>query len=177
MREPAPNPAALLASFARVASGVEVVVRHGGGSALMGAQVGDGRLDLAFVSLHEPPPRRRAHHALGAADPARVQRRPSPGARDRVELGELTASASPIFRRSGARASSTIARSPPPAITRTIAYEINDTSTLLEFARHGLAVTMLPASIAGRTPGIVLVPIGGMHRGSASASPCRPSGD
>jgi DNA-binding transcriptional LysR family regulator len=44
-------------------------------------------------------------------------------------------------------------------ITRTVAYEVNDTATMVEFIRHGLAIGMLPRSLVETTGDIVFVPI------------------
>jgi DNA-binding transcriptional LysR family regulator len=44
-------------------------------------------------------------------------------------------------------------------ITRTITYEVNDTATMVEFIRNGLAIGMLPRSILATTSDIVCVPI------------------
>jgi DNA-binding transcriptional LysR family regulator len=44
-------------------------------------------------------------------------------------------------------------------VTRSIAYEVNDTATMVEFIRNGLAIGMLPESIVGTTADIAVVPI------------------
>jgi DNA-binding transcriptional LysR family regulator len=44
-------------------------------------------------------------------------------------------------------------------VTRTIAYEVNDTATMVEFIRTGLAVGMLPASLVDNADEIAFVPI------------------
>ena len=44
-------------------------------------------------------------------------------------------------------------------ITRTVAYEVNDTATMVEFIRHGLAIGMLPRSLVETTGDVVFVPI------------------
>ena len=46
-------------------------------------------------------------------------------------------------------------------VTRTIAYEVNDTSSVIGFIRHGLAIGLLPASLIEDTDGILFVPIRG----------------
>jgi DNA-binding transcriptional LysR family regulator len=45
-------------------------------------------------------------------------------------------------------------------VRRSVTYEVNDTASMLEFIRTGLAAGMLPASFAHGTEGIVFVPIG-----------------
>ncbi len=44
-------------------------------------------------------------------------------------------------------------------VTRTIAYEVNDTATMIELIRSGLAVGMLPRSLVETTTELVFVPI------------------
>lgn len=160
MREPAPNPAALLAEFAATHPEVDVQVRHGGGSAEMAEQVADGRLDLGFVSLQQAVPGVRL---ITLADmPMQLvcaAGHPLAG-RQQVELVELTEERfADLPPRWGTRIVNDRAFS-LAQVQRTIAYEINDTSSLLEFIRHGLAVGILPASIVGHTPGVASVPIG-----------------
>jgi DNA-binding transcriptional LysR family regulator len=149
MRTPAPNPPAILAAFRRDHPGVTVRVRHGGGSRDMAAQVADGRLDLALVSLREPV----AGIALET-----LTRQP---------VGLICPLGHPLARRSSLRLAD-IADEPfvelPPAwgtrinndhafaaagLAREVAYEINDTASLVEFVRHGLGVALFPRSLVG----------------------------
>lgn len=44
-------------------------------------------------------------------------------------------------------------------LTRTIAYEVNDTATMVDFIRNQLAIGMLPRSLIDTTANIVFVPI------------------
>jgi DNA-binding transcriptional LysR family regulator len=44
-------------------------------------------------------------------------------------------------------------------VTRTVTYELNDTASMIEFIRHGLAVGMLPTSLVDTTADIAFVPI------------------
>ena len=46
-------------------------------------------------------------------------------------------------------------------VTRTITYEVNDTATMVEFIRNGLAIGMLPRSLVETTGDIVFVPARG----------------
>src|SRR6202035_5331306 len=46
-------------------------------------------------------------------------------------------------------------------VTRTITYEVNDTASVIEFVRHGLAVSMVPASFVADTSGLALIAIRG----------------
>jgi DNA-binding transcriptional LysR family regulator len=161
MRAPAPNPAALVASFADSHPGVDVLVRHGGGSAEMAEQVADGRLDLGFVSLQGAAP------GVALTEVARLP------------MNLVCATAHPLAGRTSVTlqeiAGERFADLPPlwgtrivndrvfaaAGIHRAVRYEVNDTGSLLEFARHNLAVTILPPSIVGYTPDLSSITIEG----------------
>jgi DNA-binding transcriptional LysR family regulator len=44
-------------------------------------------------------------------------------------------------------------------LRRNVAYEINDTASIPDFVRHGLAVAIMPPSFAEDATGIVFTPI------------------
>lgn len=44
-------------------------------------------------------------------------------------------------------------------VTRQIAFEVNDTASVIDFIRHGLAVGLLPASLFEDAGGITFVPL------------------
>jgi DNA-binding transcriptional LysR family regulator len=44
-------------------------------------------------------------------------------------------------------------------VSRTVTYELNDTASMIEFIRHGLAVGLLPTSLVDTTGDITFVPI------------------
>jgi DNA-binding transcriptional LysR family regulator len=159
MRPPAPNPAAILAQFGDSHPGVDVIVTHGGGSATMADQVRDGHLDLAFVSLQPPitgveltPLTSQPIELVCSVDHPLAQRTD-------VELsmlgGEVFADLPPQW---GTRILNDRAFA-AAGVTRTIRYEINDTSTLVEFVRSGLAITLFPQSLIGLADGVAMVPI------------------
>lgn len=159
MRPPAPNVAALLASFRRTHPKVEVRVRHGGGSAMMAGQVRAGDLDLGFLSLSGGQPglsltplsRQAIDLACSAGHPL--------ASREWVELSELRDEVfADLPAMWGTRILNDQAFGAAKA-SRTITYEINDTSTLVEFVRYGLAITLMPRSLIGETADIVSVPI------------------
>ncbi|MDQ8043203.1 MAG: LysR family transcriptional regulator [Solirubrobacteraceae bacterium] len=159
MRPPAPNVASVLAAFGRSHPRVDVRVRHGGGSLMMAEQIADGRLDLGFLSAVEarsdldliPLSRQPIQFACSTEHPLA----------DRASI-DLDAVAGEVWadlpRRWGTRELNDHAFAAAGA-TRSIAYEINDTSTLVEFVRHGLAVTMLPQSLIGDREGIASIPV------------------
>jgi DNA-binding transcriptional LysR family regulator len=159
MRHPAPNVAAILSSFGRTHPGVAVQVRHGGGSLMMAEQVADARLDLAFVSGVEVRPdlelaplsRQPIEFACSVDHPL--------ASTTGIELEAVAAETwADLPPRWGTRELNDRAFAAAGA-TRTIAYEINDTSSLVEFIRYGLAVTMLPKSLIGDRDGIASIPV------------------
>jgi DNA-binding transcriptional LysR family regulator len=150
----------MLAAFRAEHPGVDLTVRHAGGSAEMAREVRDGRLDLAFVALPggafpglELVPLASepivlvvaAGHALASG-------------RD-VELAALrdeTLVDLPV----GWGTRMAVDRSFAAAgVSRTIAYEVNDTATMVEFIREGLAVGLLPRSFVEATGDIAFVPV------------------
>lgn len=44
---------------------------------------------------------------------------------------------------------------------RTITYEVNDAASVIEFVRHGLALSLLPASVVEGSEPLRLIPIRG----------------
>ena len=44
-------------------------------------------------------------------------------------------------------------------VTRTVTYEVNDTATMIDFIRNGLAIGLLPRSLVETTGDIAFVPI------------------
>lgn len=161
MRPPAPNPAALIASFAERHPLVEVAVGHGGGSLQMIEQIRDGRLDLAFVSAHAP--QRGVDLTVLSTQNAALL---CPAGHDlagrsSVALDELTSAPfADLPRLWGTRTINDRAFA-AAGLERTIAYEINDTSTLVEFVRAGLAVALLPASLVADRTDLATVAIEG----------------
>ncbi len=161
MRPPAPNPAQLIASFGETHPLVEVVVGHGGGSLAMIEQVAAGRLDLAFVSAQSPQP---------GVDltPLSVQQvsvlcpESHPFARRRsLTLADVAAEPCadlPLLWGTRTENDRVFAAA---GLRREIAYEINDTSTLVEFVRAGLAIALLPMSLVADERGLVAVPLRG----------------
>jgi len=149
----------LLAAFRERHPGVELRLRQGS-SADMAAQVRDGRLDFAFAAL---PGRRHAGLTLTP-----LGREPMPLAvhaghrlagRADVELAALVdepfADGPPNWgtRLIGDRAFAAA------GLQRRVTLEVNDTGTLVELVRHGLAVAFLAPSFIRDPEGIALVPV------------------
>ena len=153
------NIARLMAAFHTDHPDVELHARQGS-SGEMAAQVRDGRLDFAFVALpsrrapglrltplgHEPMPLavHESHRLAGRAD---------------VELAALTdesfADGPPNW---GTRVAVDRAFA-AAGIERRVTLEVNDTQTLVDFVRHGLAAAFLAPSFVRDPAGIALVPV------------------
>lgn len=151
--------AALLAAFRADHPDVELRARQGH-SADMAAQVRDGGLDFAFLAL----PRRRAGGLrltpLGREPMLLAVHERHPLAR-RTDV-ELTALGDEVFADGpetwGTRM--TVDRAFAAAgAERHVTVEVNDTQTLVDFVRHGLAAAFLPPSLVRGAPGIALVPV------------------
>jgi DNA-binding transcriptional LysR family regulator len=152
--------AGVLAVFRTEHPGVEVNIRHSGGSSEMAREVREGRLDLAFVALPDDGPpglkliplaREPIMLAVPAGHPL--------SQRAQVKLSELVGEAL-VDLPAGWGIRMAVDRSFAAAgVTRDITYEVNDTATMVDFIRNGLAVGLLPPSLV-ETPGdVVFVPI------------------
>jgi DNA-binding transcriptional LysR family regulator len=128
----------------------------------MTAKITDGQLDLAFVAL--PDQRFPGVELIPLASEPIMLAVPADhplAARTRVELAALGAETIIDFpdgwgiRIANDRAFATA------GVTRTIAYEVNDTASVIGFIRHGLAIGLLPPSLIEHTDGIAFVPIRG----------------
>jgi len=149
-----------LAAFRAEHPAVTVTIRHAGGSVEMADAVGEGRLDLAFVAL--PGDRwpgvdltaiARESIALAVATTHRLSGRAG------VDLAELQ-DETLIDLPSGWGTRMANDRSFAAAgLRRTVAYEVNDTASLIDFVRHGLAIGMVPPSFVLGIDGITVVPI------------------
>lgn len=155
--------AGVLAEFRSEHPGVEVQIRQGG-SLEMTTKVRDGELDLAFVAL--PDQRFPGVELLPLASEPMVLAMAADhplASRNRIELAALGAETIIDFPDGwGIRMANDRAFA-AAGVTRRIAYEVNDTSNVIGFVRHGLAVGLLPASLFEDADGVVFVPI----RGSA----------
>ncbi len=152
----------VLAQFHSEHPGVQLEIRHGGGSSEMAAKVRDGQLDLAFVAFPDqrfpgieltPLAREPIVLAVPAAHPL--------ARRARVDLAALRAETIVDFPGGwGIRMSNDRAFA-AAGVTRTVTYEVNDTASVIGLIRHGLAVGLLPASLFENAEGIAFVAITG----------------
>lgn len=150
----------LLAAFRSDHPGVSVSVRHVGGSQAMADGVREGRLDLAFLSAIDG----RAHGLLltPLASEAMILACPPShplAGRSDVELSDL--SDEPFVELPegwGTRLASDRAFA-LAGVRRTVTYEVNDTASLADYVREGLAISLLPPSLGANVPELVFVPI------------------
>jgi len=153
----------LLAEFREDHPLVEVHIRHAaGGSGEMAAQVREGRLDLAFVSL---PMRELPGVRLTplAAEPIMVVAPATHPLANRRTVALAALAGEPLVEFPegwGIRMASDRAFA-AAGVTRTILYEVNDTASVVEFIRHGLALGLLPASLVEDATGLATIPIRG----------------
>jgi DNA-binding transcriptional LysR family regulator len=151
---------ALLAAFQARHPDVTVNVRHTGGSSAMADDVREGRLDLAFVALPgrrwpglELLPLTREPIALVVPAGHRLS------ARTGVELAELQ-DETMVDHPSEWGTRIAIDRAFAAAgVRRAVAYEVNDTTSVIEFIRHGLAIGLLPPSFVAGVDDVATVPI------------------
>lgn len=149
-----------LAAFRAEHPAVDVAIRHSGGSSEMAREVIDGRLDLAFVALpgNAPPGLKLiplASEPIMLAVPAG---HPLAG-RTGIQLA-LLHDQTIVDLPAGWGVRMAVDRSCAAAgVTRSIAFEVNDTATMVEFIRNGLAIGMLPRSLVDSDDEIAFVPI------------------
>ncbi|HEX4108678.1 MAG TPA: LysR family transcriptional regulator [Solirubrobacteraceae bacterium] len=151
--------AGVLAAFRAEHPGVGVQIRHSGGSSELARDVRDGRLDLAFVAFpgDSPPGVELLPLACEPIMLAMPAGHPL-AARTDVELSALRDEPL-VDLPAGWGIRMAVDRAFAAAgLSRTITYEVNDTATMLELIRNGLAIGMLPRSLADGTRDIVFVP-------------------
>jgi DNA-binding transcriptional LysR family regulator len=152
--------AGVMAVFRAEHPGVEVAVRHAGGSSEMAREVIDGRLDLAFVAIPGgPPPGLRLIELSSEPIMLAVPAGHPLAGRARVDLASLS-DQTLVDVPAGWGIRMAVDRSFTAAgVTRSIAFEVNDTATMVEFIRNGLAIGLLPPSFVDAATEIAFVPI------------------
>jgi DNA-binding transcriptional LysR family regulator len=151
--------AKLLAQFHGDHPAVEISVRHMP-SAEIADQVRDGRFDLGFLSLiNEQPPGLVLTHLASEVMMLATGSRHRLAGRKEIDLTELQdepfADGPPGW---GSRMASDRAFSLARA-DRNVVFEMNDVASLIDFVREGLAVALIPPSLAEQAPEISLIPI------------------
>jgi DNA-binding transcriptional LysR family regulator len=152
--------AGILAAFRAEHPAVEVEILHVGGSSEMAHEVRDGRLDLAFVALPGDGPSGLELIPL-AREPIMLAVAAGHPLADRTDI-ELAAlrDETLVDLPTGWGIRMAVNRSFAAAgVTRTVTYEVNDTATMIDFIRNGLAIGLLPRSLVETTEDIAFVPI------------------
>jgi DNA-binding transcriptional LysR family regulator len=153
--------AGVLAAFCAEHPGVEVKLHHSdGGSREMARDVIEGRMDLAFLSLPDDGPPGLELIPL-ASEPIMLA---VPAGHPLAKSADIELSAlcdeTLVDLAAGWGIRMAVDRSFAAAgVTRSIAYEVNDGATMVEFIRNGLAIGMLPESLVETTDTIAFVPI------------------
>jgi DNA-binding transcriptional LysR family regulator len=152
--------AAVLAAFRAEHPGVVVQIRHSGGSSEMAGDVREGRLDLAFVALPGKGPPGIELTPLASEPILLAVPAGHPLAKRAGTELEALSDESLVDLPAGWGIRMAVDRSFAAAgLTRTVTYEVNDTATMVEFIRNGLAIGMLPRSLVEATASIVFVPL------------------
>jgi DNA-binding transcriptional LysR family regulator len=165
--------ASVVADFHAEHPDVRVHLRQSG-SADLAEMVRDGRVDLAIVSVPDPPPGvvltplAAEPIVLVCAAGHRLARRA------KVELAQLAdepfADLPPTW---GTRIRDDRAFT-AAGVRRRIEYEVNDVASVIDLVRHGLAIALLPASFIGDDPTVALVRLG-RHAPTFATSVAAPS--
>jgi DNA-binding transcriptional LysR family regulator len=153
--------AGLLAEFRSEHPAVHVQIHHGS-SLEMTTKVREGELDLAFVAA--PDQRFPGVELLPLASEPIVLAVPTDhplAALTRVKLARLGTETMIDFPAGWGIRTANDRAFAAAGVTRSIAYEVNDTASVVGFIRHGLAIGLLPASLVENPDGVVFVPIRG----------------
>lgn len=150
----------LLGAFRELHPGVGVTIRHAGGSSEMANEVRDGRLDLAFVALPgrnwpgvEFIPLTSEEIAVIVPDRHRLARRRT------IDLAQLQGETLVELPRGWGTRMAIDRAFAAAGVPRTIDYEVNDTASMIEFIRQGLAIGLLPPSFVDDVDGVAVIPV------------------
>lgn len=153
--------ASLIAGFQTEHPLVTVTVRHVGGSQSLAENVREGVLDLGILSLPGDYPGLSftelgrepmllacaATHRLAGRDSVPLLELADEPFVDGPEGWGIRLASDQLFLRAG--------------ITRTLRYEVNDSLSIVEFVAAGLAVALIPPSMAEHVRGVQLIPLEG----------------
>jgi DNA-binding transcriptional LysR family regulator len=150
----------LIARFRAEHPAVDVQVSHVGGSVHMADEVRTGRLDLAFLSLPDRRPSGLDLTLIGREEMRLACPRDHPLAtRTDVELGALADEPFAEFPQGWGTRMATDRAFAAVGVSRTIAYEVNDVASVVEFVSAGLAIAVIAGSLVVAGDDVVLVPI------------------
>jgi DNA-binding transcriptional LysR family regulator len=152
----------LIAGFQTEHPLVTVTARHVGGSERIAAHVREGSLDLGILSLPGESSGLELTE-LGREPMLLACRRGHPLAqRASVSLAELVDE--PFVDGPPGWGMRTVTDDAFAAagVSRTLRFEINDSLSIVQFVAEGLAIALLPPSIAASAPSVCLVPLKGV---------------
>jgi len=150
---------AVLARFRAEHPEVEIRLRQGSSTGLL-AEVGEGRLDFAFLAQAGTPPRGLSLTLLGEDPLVFVCASGHPLAgRSRLTLADVAGQ--PFVESEPQWAVRIMVDRAFAAahLDRHVAFELNDVPTMLDLIAHGLGVAVLPAFVVTGTPGLSAVPL------------------
>jgi DNA-binding transcriptional LysR family regulator len=152
--------ARLIAAFQRDHPGVRISARHVGGSTEMARQIDEGGLDLGVLSLIDKGPVGLELTSLGG-EPMLLACAPGHplATAETVSLTELAAERFVDMPEGWGVRMVTDRAFAAAGIARTVSFELNDSASVIEFVREGLAVAVLPGSMASTAPEVHQVPI------------------
>lgn len=172
--------AACLATFRATHPLVGVQLRQAG-SATLGAQVVSGELDLAVVGIPGPAPPGLALTEL-TREPvicACAAGHPFAGRRS-ITLAQVAGVPSADLPPGWSLRTGNDAAFAGAGLERRLEYEVNDSSSIVDLVRHGLAVALIPATLLPPgDPTVATVRVGGLrhvHRISLATPTARPLG-
>jgi DNA-binding transcriptional LysR family regulator len=152
--------AGILTAFRAEHPDVEVEIRHAGGSSEMADDVREGRLDLAFVALPGDGPSGLELIPL-AREPIMLAVPAGHPLADRADINlAALRDETLVDLAAGWGIRMAVDRCFADAgVSRTATYQVNDTATMIDFIRNGLAIGLLPRSLVETTEAIAFVPI------------------
>lgn len=138
---------------------VTIAVRHVGGSESLAAHVRDGELDLGILSLPGEFPGLELTEI--GREPMLLACAPNHdlAMRDRVSIEELIDEPFVDGPPGWGIRIATDEMFAAAGIRRTLRFEVNDSQSIVQFVAEGLAVALLPPSIAQSEPSVRLVPL------------------
>lgn len=150
----------LLAQFRTDHPQVELRLLHGPTSTEKANHVRDGRLDLALVGLAPPAPPGVVFAPLKSEPMQLACHRDHPLARhDAIALGDLCKETFVDGPPGSGSRRTTDAAFAAAGLERSVAYEINDTSGMVDLVSAGLATAILPSGVGADRDEIRFVPI------------------
>lgn len=151
----------LLARFRADHPKVDIRLQHGPTTVEKLRLVRDGRLDLAIVGTTGTPPSGVSYLPLKRETSHIACHRDHPLAgRDAVALAELTGETFVDGPPGSASRTTNDAAFAAAGLTRTVAYEINETGGMVDLVVAGLGVAVLPPSVVEGNEAITSVPLG-----------------